>query len=100
MASWAWSRAGAAPRSAHRAASPRCAHGLSAVPLQLLSGAEDSFVHVWKLSRSPDTDDVEVSETRASSGDPGQGHRGLLLSCWHHGSGLWGYTSCSEGSEC
>lgn len=68
MASWAWSRAGAAPRSAHRAASPHCAHGLSAVPLQLLSGAEDSFVHVWKLSRSPDTDDVEVSETREQQG--------------------------------
>ena len=31
------------------------------LPLQLLSGAEDSFVHVWKLSRNLDTDDVEVS---------------------------------------
>ncbi|RMC14602.1 hypothetical protein DUI87_09700 [Hirundo rustica rustica] len=28
---------------------------------QLLSGAEDSFVHVWELSRNPDTDDIEVS---------------------------------------
>ncbi|XP_037244897.1 WD repeat-containing protein 54 [Falco biarmicus] len=27
---------------------------------KLLSGAEDSFVHVWKLSRNPDTGDVEV----------------------------------------
>lgn len=42
---------------------PPC-HGLSAAPLQLLSGAEDSFVHVWKLSRNPDTDDVEVSARR------------------------------------
>lgn len=45
--------------------SPRCAHGLSAVPLQLLSGAEDSFVHVWKLSRNLDTDDVEVRHKQA-----------------------------------
>lgn len=73
MASWAWSRAGAAPRSAHHAVSPHCAHGLSAVPLQLLSGAEDSFVHVWKLSRSPDTDDVEVSVRHArAAGIPGR----------------------------
>ncbi|KFO92880.1 WD repeat-containing protein 54, partial [Buceros rhinoceros silvestris] len=28
---------------------------------KLLSGAEDSFVHVWKLSRDPDTDNIEVS---------------------------------------
>ncbi|NXG64499.1 WDR54 protein, partial [Hemiprocne comata] len=26
----------------------------------LLSGAEDSFVHVWKLSRNPYTDDIEI----------------------------------------
>ncbi|KAM6132347.1 WD repeat-containing protein 54 [Pterocles gutturalis] len=27
---------------------------------KLLSGAEDSFVHVWKLGRDPDTGDVEL----------------------------------------
>ncbi|XP_030306377.1 WD repeat-containing protein 54 isoform X1 [Calypte anna] len=27
---------------------------------KLLSGAEDSFVHVWKLSRNPDKDDIEI----------------------------------------
>ncbi|KAM6136742.1 WD repeat-containing protein 54 [Phoenicopterus ruber ruber] len=32
---------------------------------KLLSGAEDSFVHVWKLSRNPDTDDVEVEHCHA-----------------------------------
>lgn len=32
---------------------------------KLLSGAEDSFVHVWKLSRSPDTDDVEIEHCHA-----------------------------------
>uniref|UniRef100_A0A672TVM9 WD repeat domain 54 n=1 Tax=Strigops habroptila TaxID=2489341 RepID=A0A672TVM9_STRHB len=33
---------------------------------KLLSGAEDSFVHIWKLSRNPDTDDIEVSWVRRS----------------------------------
>ncbi|KAF1469424.1 WD repeat-containing protein 54, partial [Eudyptes chrysocome] len=32
---------------------------------KLLSGAEDSFVHVWKLSRNPDTDDVEIEHCHA-----------------------------------
>ncbi|NXC43751.1 WDR54 protein, partial [Penelope pileata] len=32
---------------------------------KLLSGAEDSFVHVWKLSRNPDTDDVEMEHCHA-----------------------------------
>ncbi|NWS77814.1 WDR54 protein, partial [Crotophaga sulcirostris] len=32
---------------------------------KLLSGAEDSFVHVWKLSRNPDTDDVEIQHCHA-----------------------------------
>ncbi|OXB57913.1 UNVERIFIED_CONTAM: hypothetical protein H355_010223 [Colinus virginianus] len=32
---------------------------------QLLSGAEDSFVHVWKISRNPDTDDVEMEHCHA-----------------------------------
>ncbi|NXJ86840.1 WDR54 protein, partial [Trogon melanurus] len=31
----------------------------------LLSGAEDSFVHVWKLSRNPDTEDVEIQHCHA-----------------------------------
>lgn len=38
------------------------------LPPQLLSGAEDSFVHVWNLSRNLDTDDVEVS---LGCGSPG-----------------------------
>uniref|UniRef100_A0A8B9FW10 WD repeat domain 54 n=1 Tax=Amazona collaria TaxID=241587 RepID=A0A8B9FW10_9PSIT len=37
---------------------------------KLLSGAEDSFVHIWKLSRNPDTDDVEVSWVRRSCPKP------------------------------
>ncbi|NXH18727.1 WDR54 protein, partial [Bucco capensis] len=32
---------------------------------KLLSGAEDSFVHVWKLSRDPDTDEVEIQHCHA-----------------------------------
>ncbi|XP_064304801.1 WD repeat-containing protein 54 isoform X1 [Phalacrocorax carbo] len=32
---------------------------------KLLSGAEDSFVHVWKLSRDPDTGDVEIEHCHA-----------------------------------
>ncbi|NWR62360.1 WDR54 protein, partial [Bucorvus abyssinicus] len=32
---------------------------------KLLSGAEDSFVHVWKLSRDLDTDDIEVEHCHA-----------------------------------
>ncbi|OXB52973.1 hypothetical protein ASZ78_015153 [Callipepla squamata] len=32
---------------------------------QLLSGAEDSFVHVWKICRNPDTDDVEMEHCHA-----------------------------------
>uniref|UniRef100_A0A8B9T992 WD repeat domain 54 n=1 Tax=Anas platyrhynchos TaxID=8839 RepID=A0A8B9T992_ANAPL len=39
----------------------RWIYALDLAPLtgKLLSGAEDSFVHVWKLSRNPDTDDIE-----------------------------------------
>ncbi|KAL2305580.1 hypothetical protein Nmel_007575 [Mimus melanotis] len=43
-------------------------HGVPTVhpfPPQLLSGAEDSFVHVWKLSRNPDTDDIEIQHCHA-----------------------------------
>ncbi|KAM6269869.1 WD repeat-containing protein 54 [Porphyrio hochstetteri] len=32
---------------------------------KLLSGAEDSFVHVWQLSRNPDTDDIEIEHRHA-----------------------------------
>ncbi|NXD18121.1 WDR54 protein, partial [Nothocercus nigrocapillus] len=32
---------------------------------KLLSGAEDSFVHIWKLSRSPGTGDIEVEHCHA-----------------------------------
>lgn len=32
---------------------------------KLLSGAEDSFVHIWKLSRNPDTDDIEIQHCHA-----------------------------------
>ncbi|NXD88082.1 WDR54 protein, partial [Halcyon senegalensis] len=32
---------------------------------KLLSGAEDSFVHVWKLSRNADTDDIEIEHCHA-----------------------------------
>ncbi|NXV71812.1 WDR54 protein, partial [Atlantisia rogersi] len=32
---------------------------------KLLSGAEDSFVHVWQLSRNPDTDDIEIEHSHA-----------------------------------
>ncbi|XP_074759766.1 WD repeat-containing protein 54 [Athene noctua] len=32
---------------------------------KLLSGAEDSFVHVWKLSRNPDTGEVAIEHRHA-----------------------------------
>ncbi|XP_074677796.1 WD repeat-containing protein 54 isoform X5 [Strix aluco] len=32
---------------------------------KLLSGAEDSFVHVWKLSRNPDTGEVAIEHCHA-----------------------------------
>ncbi|NWZ17578.1 WDR54 protein, partial [Agelaius phoeniceus] len=45
----------------------RWIYALDLAPLtgKLLSGAEDSFVHVWKLSRNPDTDDIEVQHCHA-----------------------------------
>uniref|UniRef100_A0A493T7V6 WD repeat domain 54 n=1 Tax=Anas platyrhynchos platyrhynchos TaxID=8840 RepID=A0A493T7V6_ANAPP len=45
----------------------RWIYALDLAPLtgKLLSGAEDSFVHVWKLSRNPDTDDVEIEHCHA-----------------------------------
>ncbi|NXY84333.1 WDR54 protein, partial [Alcedo cyanopectus] len=42
-----------------------CALDLAPQTGQLLSGAEDSFVHVWKISRSPDTDDIELEHCHA-----------------------------------
>lgn len=66
------------------------------LPLQLLSGAEDSFVHVWKLSRNPDTDDVEVSQ---GSGSPQWGAYGKYMALqavaapWGRGTGA--ALSCS-----
>ncbi|PKK17104.1 WD repeat domain 54 [Columba livia] len=35
------------------------------VPPCLLSGAEDSFVHVWQLSTNPDTEDIEIQHCHA-----------------------------------
>ncbi|XP_069712833.1 WD repeat-containing protein 54 [Phaenicophaeus curvirostris] len=32
---------------------------------KLLSGAEDSFVHIWELSRDPDTDEIELRHCHA-----------------------------------
>ncbi|KAK2511394.1 Wdr54 [Columba guinea] len=32
---------------------------------KLLSGAEDSFVHVWQLSTNPDTEDIEIQHRHA-----------------------------------
>ncbi|NWV00704.1 WDR54 protein, partial [Upupa epops] len=34
---------------------------------KLLSGAEDSFVHVWQLSRNPETYDIEVQHCQSES---------------------------------
>ncbi|XP_020861146.1 WD repeat-containing protein 54 isoform X1 [Phascolarctos cinereus] len=46
------------------------ARGVSALDLapeagKLLSGAEDSFVHIWKLSRNPDSGCIEVEHCHA-----------------------------------
>lgn len=74
-----------------RSPRPRCCS-----PSQLLSGAEDSFVHVWKLSRNPDTDDVEVSpEARTLGREPGAGVGPceLSLARWDRGSVLLGRTA-------
>uniref|UniRef100_A0A8C0J3D8 WD repeat domain 54 n=1 Tax=Chelonoidis abingdonii TaxID=106734 RepID=A0A8C0J3D8_CHEAB len=40
----------------------RWIYALDLAPLtgKLLSGAEDSYVQIWKLSRSPDTGDIEI----------------------------------------
>ncbi|NWS13919.1 WDR54 protein, partial [Pachyramphus minor] len=54
--------AGTGQLRAQVSAHARWIYALDLAPLtgKLLSGAEDSFVHVWKLSRDPDTDDVEI----------------------------------------
>ncbi|NXG39771.1 WDR54 protein, partial [Dromaius novaehollandiae] len=45
----------------------RWIYALDLAPLtgKLLSGAEDSFVHIWKLSKNRDTDDVEIEHCHA-----------------------------------
>ncbi|XP_064509754.1 WD repeat-containing protein 54 isoform X2 [Pseudopipra pipra] len=54
--------AGTGQLRAQVSAHARWIYALDLAPLtgKLLSGAEDSFVHVWKLSRDPDTGDVEI----------------------------------------
>ncbi|NXS62991.1 WDR54 protein, partial [Brachypteracias leptosomus] len=45
----------------------RWINALDLAPLtgKLLSGAEDSFVHVWRISRNPDTEDIEIGHCHA-----------------------------------
>ncbi|XP_064275203.1 WD repeat-containing protein 54 isoform X2 [Passer domesticus] len=59
--------AGSGRIRAQVSAHARWIYALDLAPLsgKLLSGAEDSFVHVWKLSRNPDTDDIEVQHCHA-----------------------------------
>uniref|UniRef100_A0A8C3M453 WD repeat-containing protein 54 beta-propeller domain-containing protein n=1 Tax=Geospiza parvula TaxID=87175 RepID=A0A8C3M453_GEOPR len=59
--------AGSGRIRAQLSAHARWIYALDLAPLtgKLLSGAEDSFVHVWKLSRDPDTDDIEVQHCHA-----------------------------------
>ncbi|NXK42410.1 WDR54 protein, partial [Piprites chloris] len=59
--------AGTGQLRAQVSAHARWIYALDLAPLtgKLLSGAEDSFVHVWKLSRDPDTDDVEIQHCHA-----------------------------------
>ncbi|NWZ97564.1 WDR54 protein, partial [Nesospiza acunhae] len=59
--------AGSGRIRAQVSAHARWIYALDLAPLtgKLLSGAEDSFVHVWKLSRDPDTDDIEVQHCHA-----------------------------------
>ncbi|XP_074130359.1 WD repeat-containing protein 54 [Sminthopsis crassicaudata] len=42
-----------------------CALDLAPEAGKLLSGAEDSFVHIWKLSRNPDSGCIEVEHCHA-----------------------------------
>ncbi|NXQ35967.1 WDR54 protein, partial [Alaudala cheleensis] len=59
--------AGSGRIRAQVSAHARWIYALDLAPLtgKLLSGAEDSFVHVWKLSRNPDTDDIELQHCHA-----------------------------------
>uniref|UniRef100_U3K2K9 WD repeat-containing protein 54 beta-propeller domain-containing protein n=1 Tax=Ficedula albicollis TaxID=59894 RepID=U3K2K9_FICAL len=59
--------AGSGRICAQVSAHARWIYALDLAPLtgKLLSGAEDSFVHVWKLSRNPDTDDIEIQHCHA-----------------------------------
>ncbi|XP_027765455.1 WD repeat-containing protein 54 [Empidonax traillii] len=59
--------AGSGQLRAQVSAHARWIYALDLAPLtgKLLSGAEDSFVHVWELSRDPDTDDVEIRHCHA-----------------------------------
>ncbi|XP_050829807.1 WD repeat-containing protein 54 isoform X2 [Serinus canaria] len=59
--------AGSGRIRAQVSAHARWIYALDLAPLtgKLLSGAEDSFVHVWKLSRNPDTDDIEMQHCHA-----------------------------------
>ncbi|NXP25784.1 WDR54 protein, partial [Scytalopus superciliaris] len=59
--------AGTGQLRAQVSAHARWIYALDLAPLsgKLLSGAEDSFVHVWQLSRNPDTDDVEIRHCHA-----------------------------------
>ncbi|NXE99366.1 WDR54 protein, partial [Menura novaehollandiae] len=59
--------AGSGRIRAQVSAHARWIYALDLAPLtgKLLSGAEDSFVHVWKLSRNPDTDGIEIQHCHA-----------------------------------
>ncbi|RLV76327.1 hypothetical protein DV515_00017092 [Chloebia gouldiae] len=59
--------AGSGQIRAQVSAHARWIYALDLAPLtgKLLSGAEDSFVHVWKLCREPDSDDIEVQHCHA-----------------------------------
>uniref|UniRef100_A0A8B9C8R3 Elongator complex protein 2 n=1 Tax=Anser brachyrhynchus TaxID=132585 RepID=A0A8B9C8R3_9AVES len=74
----------------------RWIYALDLAPLtgKLLSGAEDSFVHVWKLSRNPDTDDVESPACPLLGGDAPTGRRGSKAACWACGCAGCTYFMC------
>uniref|UniRef100_A0A674JVP0 WD repeat-containing protein 54 beta-propeller domain-containing protein n=1 Tax=Terrapene triunguis TaxID=2587831 RepID=A0A674JVP0_9SAUR len=59
----------------------RWIYALDVAPLtgKLLSGAEDSYVQIWKLSRSPDTGDIEVRGQCCDGHTPLQRTMGLMV---------------------
>ncbi|NXJ21908.1 WDR54 protein, partial [Dicrurus megarhynchus] len=59
--------AGSGRIRAQVSAHARWIYALDLAPLtgKLLSGAEDSFVHVWQLSKDPDTDGIEIQHCHA-----------------------------------